>query len=212
MKVGSRAIVGFTLAIALVAYSSRAVAQTTMHSFEAGIGAWTIGTGALASHTTGATDGTKSLQATHLGGFVYLSDGFGYHNDWVASLPAGESISFDITLDENSNPLGATFLDTRIAFNDASGYQESNSTQPDVSIPLVPGTYTATFDLGFWNQPAPWEWNSFDIALNSDLAKPLLVYIDNVRVNPPAVPEPSTLVGFGLGLVGVSAVGLRRKK
>jgi hypothetical protein len=201
------------LAIALVAYSSRAVAQTTVHSFEAGIGAWNIGTGALVGHTTGATDGTMSLQATHLGGFTYLSDGFGYHNDWVASLPTGESVSFDITLDENSNPLGATFLQTRIAFNDAGGYQESNSTQPDVSIPLVPGTYTATFDLGFWTQPAPvdWTWNSFDIALNSDASLPLLVYIDNVRVNPP-VPEPSTLVVCGLGLVGVSAVGFRRKK
>jgi hypothetical protein len=203
------------LAIALVAYSHRAVAQTTVHSFETGTDGWS---GTVATSGIGATDGTQSLQVTVLSGFTYISDAFNKFTDWTTLLPTGDSISFDITLDAGSNPTGgATFLQTRVALNgddpDGAGgipnFQESNMSQPDLNIPLTPGTNTATFDLDFWTQPPTWTFQGFAIALNTDA--PLLVYIDNVRVNP-AVPEPTTLVVCALGLVGLSAVRMRRRK
>ena len=212
------ALIGIGLASALQA-------QTTVHSFETGAEGWAYASGpggTVAASTIGATDGTGSLQATIQSGFHYIQDGFNRFNtamtnDWDDLLPTGKSISFDITLDQNSDPTGgATFLQTRIALNgtdpDGPGgipnFQESNMTQPDLDIPLTPGTYTATFDLDFWTQPPTWDFQGFAIALNT--GGPLLVYIDNVRVNP--IPEPSTLAVCGLGIIGLSAGRMRRRR
>jgi hypothetical protein len=189
-----------------------------VHSFETGAEGWAYASGpggAVAASTIGATDGTGSLQATIQTGFHYIQDGFdrfntAMTNDWDDLLPTGKSISFDITLDENSDPTGgATFLQTRIALNGDGAFQESNATQPDLDIPLTPGTYTATFDLDFWTQPSPdWTFQGVAIALNT--GGPLLAYIDNVRVNP--IPEPSTLAVCGMGLAVLSAGRMRRRR
>ena len=200
-------------ALISISLASALQAQTTVHSFETGVEGWSYASGpggAVAASTIGATDGTGSLQATIQTGFHYIQDGFDKYTEWTTLLPTSKSISFDITLDENSDPTGgATFLQTRIALNGDGAFQESNATQPDLNIPLTPGTYTATFDLDFWTQPSPnWTYQGVAIALNT--GGPLIAYIDNVRVNP--VPEPSALVACGLGLVGLSAGRIRRKR
>lgn len=210
MKVGSWAIVGFTLAIALAVCTSQTMAQTTVYSFESGVDGWHVASGnsgSVASSTVGPTDGLKSLQFTKPAGFSYFEDSFPGPT-WMALLPTGDSISFDVTLDAGSNPLNGTFLAARIALNGDGAFQESNETQPDVVIPTAVGKTTVTFSLDFWDQPSTWTYQGMALALNTDA--PMLVYIDNIRVNP-AVPEPTTLVMCGLGIVGC-ALGVRRKK
>jgi hypothetical protein len=176
-----------------------AFAQTTLYSFESGVSPWTPNGGddttppTLSQGTTGATDGSFSLQwdtssPSFQPDFSYINDTGASFSTLQAELPSSARLALDITI-ANDGSFTSDFLGVTVALNDDGGFQASNQK----FLGGNPGTYEMEFDLAdFWTQPATWTFSELNIAMNTNPGAGLAnstVYIDNIRLLPPAPPK-----------------------
>jgi hypothetical protein len=170
--------------------------------------------------------GSKRMELV-LGGFQVAgrasqgSDAFLTAMNNATSSPAVSTISYDWYVDTGLSPGNyGNFLQIGTYINAGSGAYAQHEKEVELdggqlaSGSLFSGTVTQTLtakygalDPGFLSQT----FQRLGIILNGDGAQ-TKVYIDNVTINTPAVPEPASLALAAIGIPALAFVARRRRK
>jgi hypothetical protein len=224
-----------TATFVMLGCGSFAAAQSLLYSFEGGIDGFAgNGGGAMvASSTTGATNGTGSLEFSVIQPATFVGALTSTIPAALNDPPKVQSILFDLTIEERFT---GGFANLGITVFGASqpdypgGQQFGLQAQFADFEPiggLAPGTYTdLEIDLGSATHPLTFATGSFNdifggfgtgvddmiptgfqFYLNKSNDAPIAIYIDNVRA---VVPEPGSLSLVALAAVGL-AVAMRHR-
>jgi hypothetical protein len=144
----------------------------------------------------GATNGSGILQTFTVAAPITLS--FDFQSVTAESLGSLWDTSFfyldgNLTILPNPDELNAAVANTNTITVGSESYS-FNYSYKTLSFQLTTGSHTIGFGV----------YNTGDTSVNTGL------FVDNIRLG--AVPEPDTIVLLATGLVGVAAVGWRRRR
>ncbi|MBI1930803.1 PEP-CTERM sorting domain-containing protein [Candidatus Poribacteria bacterium] len=137
---------------------------------------------------------------------VFLSNDHGLGDPLVIIAGAGVSLIFDYNFVEgvgsNNDEFGAFILDLTGA-SAGTGFEFFTQTASSGTVSFDLSGLTSEPFIGLQFQLSSFENTDFDST----------VTITNVRLESPAViPEPSTLLLFGVGLIGIAIYSLRSRR
>ncbi len=124
----------------------------------------------------------------------------------VIIAAVGRSLKFDFDFMEgagNDDEFGAFIIDPATGGSLGTPFEFFTSDTSSGTVTFDLSSLTGTSDLGL----------QFDL-LAFDFASDSMVTVSNVRLvdpaNPPAIPEPSTILLFGTGIAGLAAMRYRK--
>lgn len=229
MKIPTQILV-FTAAALLPTVSQ---AQQLQYSFETSANGW--GTTANFAPTGPATDGVASAKSNavaggwNLGAHAFNFGGSDLNGDSIndnvtmAAIDATGlgTVSFDVIIDHaTSFPAGGgTWYSINFAANSVGGwtqFENIHSGNPSMGWHDDSSTGILTVSLSYTFAQLNWDgvgvnWYQMNLGTNSDGAKPVNFYVDNIVIS--AIPEPSTYGLFaGLLVLGCAAGKTRRRR
>jgi hypothetical protein len=166
------------------------------------------GGGAVALHTGSGVSGGAILGASPDGGNFIGADGV-YQSSAITqtinNLTAGDTyqVGFWYAGAQQSGYDGATTEGWQVSLGSSTGTTTILNNQSHGFT----GWYYAMFNFAATSSS---EVLSF-LALGTPSGEPPFALLDGVTMNDASVPEPSTILLLGLGLIGLGAVKLRRR-